>query len=94
MRGFAVWGLLAGLLGACTLTPQEETHDVAAILCKCEEPDVPMLQQQCIDKFVSVIGTGTLPEACYECVNRYQTTCSMIEAQCANDCTVNTPGGP
>jgi hypothetical protein len=92
MRGFAVWGLLAGLVGACTLTPQEETHDVAAILCKCEVPDVPTLQQQCVDQLVSVIGT--VPDACYDCVNRYQTTCSMIEAQCENACTVNTPGGP
>ena len=92
MRGFVVWGLLAGLLGACTLTPQEETQDVAAILCKCEVPDVPSLQLQCVDGLVSQIGT--ISDACYECVDRYQTTCSMLETQCEAACTSNTPGGP
>ena len=92
MRGFAVWGLLAGLLGACTLTPQEETQDVAAIVCKCEEPDVPTVQQQCVEQLVSFLGT--VSDACYECINRYQTTCSMLETQCANACSMNTPGGP
>lgn len=92
MRGFAVWGLLAGLVGACTLTPQEETQDVAAIFCKCEVPDVPSQQQQCIDELVSAIGT--VSEACYDCVNRYQTTCSMLQTQCTSACTMITPGGP
>lgn len=91
MRRLAIWGLAACLFGACTLTPQAETEEVAAVICKCSQADIPSVQQQCIDKLVPQLGT--VSQSCYDCVYANQTTCTTLIMQCTSACSMMTPTG-
>jgi len=94
MRWIA-WGTwLVLCLAACDGDPQAQARGVCTVLCRCEAPPVPAIQDECTEDCVGDIGGFALPQACTDCVFQNADRCNTLEELCDDPCSLNGPPPP
>ena len=67
---------------------------MCAIICRCEEPPLPAVQDQCVDQCAGEVAQIQLPQECLDCVFGNADRCNAIENVCENACQIQNPPPP
>jgi len=94
MRWIAWGSWLVLCLAACERSDEGQALAVCSVLCRCEAPPLPAIQDECTEECVGDIGQFQLPQQCLDCVIGNADRCNNIENLCEDECNIDTEPPP